>query len=245
MMRTLIQRSTIQREAVNQMARTIDDVEPPPLQVTQDGGILLSELRNGLKGMDEGRADVRRFDAILIADHFITISEVEIVAGRHEKLPCFPLKSRMASKCSNYLSKSPLRKGVLSKSMPQVGVVRLGQAETFRLIPWQMRDRMWGDFRQGDAEACFQFTGQPLNAAHGMSEMAQVPTVLQNQTVIRSRTVVNNETVIHPEQVHTARTVLRPEMEITTGTVNRRIDVDADTDTGSIERRLLRNAAFQ
>ena len=75
--------------------------------------------------------------------------------------------------------------------------------------------------------------------------MAQVPAVLQNQTVIRPRTVVNNETVIHPEQVHTARTVLRPEMEITTGTVNRRIDVDADTDTGSIERRLLRNAAFQ
>ena len=56
---------------------------------------------------------------------------------------------------------------------------------------------------------------------------------------------MNNETVIHPDKIHTARTVLRSEMEITTGTVNRRIDVDADSDTGSIERRLLRNAAFQ
>jgi hypothetical protein len=70
-------------------------------------------------------------------------------------------------------------------------------------------------------------------------------TVMQNQTVIRPRTVVNNETMIRPERVRTARTVLPPEMEITTGTVNRRIDVVADTDTGSIERRLLRNADFQ
>src|SRR5829696_3343341 len=104
---TLIWRSTVQREAVNQMARSIHDVEPPPLQVTQDGRVLLSELRNGLIGMDEGRANVRRFDAILIADHFITISEVEVVAGWHEKLPCFSYKDRMASKCSNYLSKLP------------------------------------------------------------------------------------------------------------------------------------------
>jgi hypothetical protein len=86
----LMMRTLIQREAVNQMARTINDVEPPPLQVTQVRGVLLSEFRNGLKGLDEGRADVRRFDAVLIADHFITIGEVEVVAGWHEKLPCFP-----------------------------------------------------------------------------------------------------------------------------------------------------------
>jgi hypothetical protein len=87
---------------MKQMTRAINDVEPPPLQVTQDGGILLSELRNGFKGMDEGRANVRRFDAILIADHFITIGEVEVVAGWHEKRPCFPYKDRMASKRSDY-----------------------------------------------------------------------------------------------------------------------------------------------
>ena len=119
MMRTLIRHSTVQREAMKQMTRAINDVEPPPLQVTEEGGVLLSELRNGLKGMDEGRANVRRFDAILIADHFITISKVEVVAGWHETLPCFPYKDRMASKCSNYLSKSPLREGILSESMPQ------------------------------------------------------------------------------------------------------------------------------
>jgi hypothetical protein len=69
--------------------------------------------------MDEGGANVRRFDAILITDHFITIGEVEVVARRHEKLPCFPYKDRMASRCSNYLSKSPLREGILSESLPQ------------------------------------------------------------------------------------------------------------------------------
>src|SRR5918993_4334735 len=100
MMGTLIRLSTVQREAVNQMTRGINDVEPPPLQATQDGGILLSEFRNGLKGMDESGANVRRFDAILIADHFITIGEVEVVARPHEKRPCFPYKDRMASKRS-------------------------------------------------------------------------------------------------------------------------------------------------
>jgi hypothetical protein len=75
--------------------------------------------------------------------------------------------------------------------------------------------------------------------------MTPVLKVVQTQTVIRPRRVVNNETVMRPKQVRTARTVLRPETEITTGTANRRIDVDADIDTGSIERCLLRNDNFQ
>jgi hypothetical protein len=170
MVRTLIWNSTVQREAVNQMTRAINDVEPPSLQVTQDRGILLSELSNGLEGMDEGCANVRRIDAILIADHFIAVSEVEVVAGWHEKLPCFPYKDRMASKCSNYLSISPSRVGVSQGTCRG----REGSGGDVRFSPWQIREWMWRDFRQGDAEASLQLFCQGLNAVHGMREVAQV-----------------------------------------------------------------------
>jgi hypothetical protein len=80
---------TVQCEAVDQIARVINDVEPPSLPFPDGGRVFLSKLRNRVKGTDEGRANVRHFDTILIADYFIAISEVEVVARWHEKLPCF------------------------------------------------------------------------------------------------------------------------------------------------------------
>jgi hypothetical protein len=89
MVRTLIWRSTVQREALDQIARAINDIEPPSVPFTQRGGVLSSEFLDSLKGLDQSPTNIRHFDATLIPNYFIAIGKIEVVARRHEKLPCF------------------------------------------------------------------------------------------------------------------------------------------------------------
>jgi hypothetical protein len=89
MARAWIWGSTVQREALDQIARAINDIEPPSLPFIQRRGGFPSEFLNGLKGMDESSSKIRYYNAVWIADHFVAIGEVEVKAQWHEKRPSF------------------------------------------------------------------------------------------------------------------------------------------------------------
>ena len=80
MVKASIWRSAVQREALDQVAPAINDVEPPPVPFARRRGALMSEFLDGLEGMDQSHANVRHFDAILITDYFIAIGEIEVIA---------------------------------------------------------------------------------------------------------------------------------------------------------------------
>jgi hypothetical protein len=82
-------RSTVQREALDQIARAIKDIEPPSLPFIQRRGGFPSQFLNGLKGMDQGSAKIRYDNAVWVTDHFVAIGEVEVIARWHKKLPSF------------------------------------------------------------------------------------------------------------------------------------------------------------
>jgi hypothetical protein len=87
--RAWVRRSTVQREALDQIAGAIKDIEPPALPFIQRRGGFPSQFLNGLKGMDESSAKIRYDNAVWVADHFMAIGEVEVIARWHEKLPSF------------------------------------------------------------------------------------------------------------------------------------------------------------
>jgi hypothetical protein len=80
MVKAWIWRSAVQGEALDQVARTINDVEPPSVPFARGRGILMSEFLDGLEGMDQSHANVRHFEAILITDYFMAIGEIEVIA---------------------------------------------------------------------------------------------------------------------------------------------------------------------
>jgi hypothetical protein len=78
--RAWIWRNTVQREALDQIARAINDVEPPSVPFTQRRSVLSSEFLDSLKGMDQSSTNIRHFDATLIPNYFIAIGKIEVVA---------------------------------------------------------------------------------------------------------------------------------------------------------------------